>query len=252
MRFPFPHFAAKHPFLFKAAVAGLGGVLWLFLVFVGAFLESRWLSWTTAALLGGAVLGLLFLGVFRLLKKRWISGLLSLVAAVVLVPAGLAAFFLTALGAQALSQADLGRCTLPVVRAGLRKKQDRGLFTRSHLMARGIQDWRTCEVPLPEDTVLTYYQKSAHPFLAEYDMRLRIAPKGEPARRFVLPMNTGGRTAILVSTGRLADGTPAVRLDAGQHFNLAFRLRDLRWVSVADPEAESLLQQARDYFLPGN
>jgi hypothetical protein len=129
--------------------------------------------------------------------------------------------------------------------------------------------WETCEARLPDGTVLTYRQQQAHPFLAEYHMILSIRPPEGPERDFVLPMNTGGRTAILVRTGTFGDGVPAVRLDAGRHFDLAFTLRDprivpaesvrderpagaftgvstpLRWVAEGDAANASLIEQAR-------
>jgi hypothetical protein len=131
--------------------------------------------------------------------------------------------------------------------------------------------WESCEARLPDGTILTYRQQLAHAFLAEYHMILSIRPPGGPERDFVLPMNTGGRTAILVGTGTLGDGAPAVRLDAGRHFDLAFTLRDprivpveslrderpagaitgvstrLRWVAGDTPEDRSLIEQARAY-----
>ncbi len=154
--------------------------------------------------------------------------------------------------------------------------QDRGVLARSASTACGTRGWQSCEATLPDGTVFTYFQKSAHPFLAEYDMRLAIRPPGEKGREFVLPMNTGGRTAIFVSTGRSADGTPAVHVDGGRHFNAAFLLRGprfidpagvldqtpvgafvgistpLRWVVPGTPDADKLIQEARDYGKPGS
>ncbi len=154
--------------------------------------------------------------------------------------------------------------------------QDHGVLAQSASAARGKGGWQSCEATLTDGTVLTYFQKSAHPFLAEYDMRLAIRAPGEKGREFVLPMNTGGRTAIFVSTGTTADGTPAVHVDGGRHFNAAFLLRGprfidpagvldqtpagafvgistpLRWVVPGTPDADKLIQEARDYGKPAS
>ena len=104
-------------------------------------------------------------------------------------------------------------------------------------------------------------------------MRVEIRPPGaEKGREFFLPMNTGGRTAILVEIGKTAEGIPVVRLDAGRHFDQAFMLGDeprmippeavlgaaplgafsgvkssLRWVSATDPSDSELYEETRAY-----
>lgn len=114
-----------------------------------------------------------------------------------------------------------------------------GLLAPSVLFAsRNDATWTACETLLPDGTTLIYREQQAHPFLAEYHMRLEIRPPGGEARDFFLPMNTGGRTAILVGVGSTADGTPAIRVNAGRHFDLGFTLRDPRMISAASVGAE--------------
>ncbi len=108
-----------------------------------------------------------------------------------------------------------------------------GLFRPSHLyQSRGDRTWEACEIVLPDGSALVYRQQLAHAFLAEYHMRVEIRPAGGGAARdFFLPMNTGGRTAILVSTGKTAGGEAAVLLDGGRHFQTAFTLANPRMIS---------------------
>lgn len=149
-----------------------------------------------------------------------------------------------------------------------------GLIAPSKLFqSHDDSTWEACETTLPDGSVLIYRQQIAHPFLAEYNMRVEIRPPGaEKGCEFFLPMNTGGRTAILVEIGKTAEGIPVVRLDAGRHFNQAFTLRDeprmippeavlgaaplgafsgvksaLRWVSATDPYDSELYEETRAY-----
>ncbi|MCX7869699.1 MAG: hypothetical protein N2322_07080, partial [Terrimicrobiaceae bacterium] len=62
--------------------------------------------------------------------------------------------------------------------------------------------WRECSADLGEGVRLVYQQRSAHPFLAEYEMRVLLSGPQEATRRFVLPVNTGGRTQVLVFEGQ--------------------------------------------------
>lgn len=134
--------------------------------------------------------------------------------------------------------------------------------------------WRSCAVALPDGTRLTYEQQNARLFLAEYRMRVTLPPPQGKARTFSLPMNTGGRTAILVWMGQTAQGVPAVRLVAKRHFavwlllsELSFLAPDevleakllgaiveistpLRWVATDEPQDRALLQEALDYLGP--
>lgn len=148
-----------------------------------------------------------------------------------------------------------------------------GLLAPSAMFAsRNDATWTACETVLPDGTTLIYREQLAHPFLAEYQMRLEIRPPEGEARDFLLPMNTGGRTAILVDTGSSTDGTPAVRVNAGRHFDLAFTLRNpriipaesvgnttplgaftgvrtrLRWASATDAADRELYEATRNYF----
>ncbi len=150
-----------------------------------------------------------------------------------------------------------------------------GLLAPSSLYdSRNDSTWTSSETKLPDGTLLVYRQQHAHLFLAEYHMRLEIRPPDGAARDFFLPMNTGGRTAILVDLGKLEDGTPAVRLKAGRHFDLGFTLDDprmippaevreavplgaftgvktpLRWVSASDPADRELYRATRQYAVP--
>lgn len=108
--------------------------------------------------------------------------------------------------------------------------QDRGILEK--VRERGLP-WRSCEAMQPDGIRMIYYEQPAHLFLAEYNMRIEfILPDGRK-RRFDLPMNTGGRTSVLVYTGATPDGSAAVRLVSGRHFDVAFDLKALRWVDPA-------------------
>jgi hypothetical protein len=131
--------------------------------------------------------------------------------------------------------------------------------------------WDSCTATLPDGSKLTYSQQSAHPFLAEYNMRATIELPDGRRRVFSLPMNTGGRTAVFVSFGKKASGSPAIRMTAGRHFDTAFDLTKpaftspdevldpeplgaflqistpLQWVAVGDGDATHLLDEARQY-----
>ena len=108
---------------------------------------------------------------------------------------------------------------------------DRGIFER--LKPRG-KPWRTCEAILPDGVSLIYAQQQAHLFLAEYDMRATINLPDGRSRTFALPMNTGGRTNVLVFTGTSPGGTAALRLASGRHFDMAFDLVSLRIFPVGE------------------
>lgn len=109
--------------------------------------------------------------------------------------------------------------------------RDRGIFER--LKSRG-KPWRTCDARLPGGVGLTYAEQPAHPFLAEYHMRATINVPDGRSRTFSLPMNTGGRTKVLVFTGAAPSGTTALRLVSGRHFNMAFDLGSLRIFPVGE------------------
>ena len=108
---------------------------------------------------------------------------------------------------------------------------DRGIFER--LKPRG-KPWRTCEAGLPGGVHLIYAEQPAHPFLAEYRMRATINLPDGRSRTFALPMNTGGRTEVLVFTGTGPGGTAALRLVSGRHFDMAFDLGSLRIFPVGE------------------
>ncbi|MEI6280235.1 MAG: hypothetical protein WCQ16_12765 [Verrucomicrobiae bacterium] len=102
---------------------------------------------------------------------------------------------------------------------------DRGIFGRQQEHGK---PWRTCEAELPGGVRLIYSQQNAHPFLTEYRMRAAIRLPDGSARIFSLPMNTGGRTSVLVYTGATPEGTPALRMVSGKHCDMAFDLKTLR------------------------
>jgi len=174
-------------------------------------------------------------------------------------------------GTASLSTMDHGAEVRSILEPWL-ASQD-GLLAPSVLFAsRNDATWTACETLLPDGTTLIYHEQQAHPFLAEYHMRLEIRPPGGEARDFFLPMNTGGRTAILVDTGSTADGTPAIHVKTGHHFDLGFTLRDprmipaaavndaapvgaftgvktrLRWASATDSTDREIYEATRGYF----
>ena len=109
--------------------------------------------------------------------------------------------------------------------------EDRGIVER--VRDRG-RPWRACEAMLPGGIRVIYREQPAHPFLAEYNMRIEfILPDGRK-RLFELPMNTGGRTSVLVFTGITSDGSAAVQLTSGSHVEVAFDLKTLRWLDPAE------------------
>jgi len=61
------------------------------------------------------------------------------------------------------------------------------------------QPWVECPLPTPDETVtVTFLRRHVHPFLAEFDRKLRFEQAGaEPVTRW-LPTNVGGRTKINV------------------------------------------------------
>lgn len=98
--------------------------------------------------------------------------------------------------------------------------------------------WRNIETVLGDGTVLTYSELPAHPFLAEYFMKVRIASPGADARTFDLPMNTGGRTAVFVSSGKLGDGTPALRVSS-RNFDAVFTTSPPGWANNTEFQEDS-------------
>jgi hypothetical protein len=58
------------------------------------------------------------------------------------------------------------------------------------------QPWIECSVPHPGGTpALTFMEKSIHPFLAEYEYRVRFGTGSDAVERW-LPLNCGGRTRM--------------------------------------------------------
>ena len=63
--------------------------------------------------------------------------------------------------------------------------------------------WRQYRLPAEKGAGLAFEERQIHPFLAEYEYRIRFSRNGEPAYR-PLMVNTGGRTRI--NLYRLRDG----------------------------------------------
>ena len=136
------------------------------------------------------------------------------------------------------------------------------------------QRWESCTAQLGEGARLVFEQSSAHPFLAEYYMRISLTSPAGLTRRFVLPMNTGGRTQVLVFEGHIPSGDRALRLTSPPHFDAAFLLdgpcwlfpipeaewqflgaflqtqRHLAWAAADDPAARQAFLHAREQGYP--
>jgi hypothetical protein len=69
-----------------------------------------------------------------------------------------------------------------------------------------FEDWDQSQEPwievgfeLPDSSEkITLLRQHAHPFLAEYDRKVRLEPNNQPMVTIELPMNTGGKTMINV------------------------------------------------------
>jgi hypothetical protein len=115
-----------------------------------------------------------------------------------------------AIGVGAVVLLGLGSCcaglaVLPALGVGLVEDP---LFGDTSDFDREAQPWVGVDVPIPEGGPLRFERRSAHPFLAEYDRRIRL-----PARDWVaLPMNTGGRTLINVHWHEAEGGGPWIEL----------------------------------------
>jgi hypothetical protein len=108
--------------------------------------------------------------------------------------------------------------------------EDRGILKKTESHGK---PWRSCEAALPGGVRIIYREQSAHAFLAEYNMRVEFLLPNGRRRCFDLPMNTGGRTKVLVYTGTTSSGSAAVRLVSGAYINIAFDLGTLR---MLDPK----------------
>lgn len=109
--------------------------------------------------------------------------------------------------------------------------EDRGILKKAEDHGK---PWRSCEATLPGGIRMIYHEQPAHAFLAEYNMRMEFLLPDGRHRKFDLPMNTGGRTRVLVYEGSTADGGRAIRLVSGAYINAAFDLGTLRMI---DPKA---------------
>ncbi len=97
--------------------------------------------------------------------------------------------------------------------------------------SRGIQnyhaDWQTLWLELGTREKVAFEQQSIHPFLAEYNYRLRFVADGETARQMLF-VNTGGRTHFNIY--KLADGR--------------FLFRDKDWDYIVDVPAQQVQRLA--------
>jgi len=96
---------------------------------------------------------------------------------------------------------DCSTCLVVAVCAGV------GAFFVLHDPGRGImtgiegfdqsrQPWMECGVPHPGGTpAVTFLQRSIHPFLAEYEYKIRFGTGTNSLERW-LPLNSGGRTRM--------------------------------------------------------
>ena len=76
-------------------------------------------------------------------------------------------------------------------------------FACSLMDSDGKGDWRTAWLPREGNTGIAFQEQPIHPFLAEYNYRLRFSRDGELSYQLLLT-NTGGRTKFNVY--RLKDG----------------------------------------------
>jgi hypothetical protein len=76
-------------------------------------------------------------------------------------------------------------------------------FACSLMDSDGKGDWRTAWLPREGNTGIAFQEQPIHPFLAEYNYRLRFSRDGELTYQLLLT-NTGGRTKFNVY--RLKDG----------------------------------------------
>lgn len=71
-----------------------------------------------------------------------------------------------------------------------------GFFHRIENFDKETQPWTERALPHPGETpAVTFMQRIAHPFLAEYDYKVRFGAGAAAVERW-LPMNAGGRTRI--------------------------------------------------------
>ena len=77
-----------------------------------------------------------------------------------------------------------------------------GVYLISPPFARELESWSTIPLPAVQNCEIAFEQRPSHPFLAEYDYRIRLG-KGRDKAYFWLWPNTGGRT--FVNVYRVAD-----------------------------------------------
>ena len=96
------------------------------------------------------------------------------------------------------------------------------------------EPWVECAFDVPDSAVrVVFLRQHAHPFLAEYDRKIRLESPGKDPVTLDLPPNTGGQTMINVyrHTCLAEDGTElhALRLK-GRHVNAIVDLREPRFL----------------------
>jgi len=100
-------------------------------------------------------------------------------------------------------------------------------------LSRTPEDWEEARGALPGGGTLVLMRRNAHPFLAEYDRKIRIElPSCDPEILF-LPMNTGGRTNIRVFMVEHENGR-FLRLRDHSHLNAVIRLSDRKLVPAGN------------------
>jgi len=110
------------------------------------------------------------------------------------------------------------------------------LMRRADDWDRELEPWQEVPIPLPSGVpTVTFLRRHAHPFLAEYDRKLRIGVEA----MVDLPTNVGGRTLTNIFLIREGDGRGPI-LHLCDHWGHCFvDLVEARTVEArADPPGE--------------
>ena len=76
------------------------------------------------------------------------------------------------------------------------------------------EPWEKASFGLPDGSgQVSLLRRNAHPFLAEYNRRLRFEPEGQAPVTLDLPLNVGGRTLINVYSHASGTATSVLRLE---------------------------------------
>jgi len=114
--------------------------------------------------------------------------------------------------------------------------------------------WEECVIDVADiEPNLVFLRKQAHPFLAEYERRLRIEKANEPARVLDLPMNTGGRTHVRVFLIE-EDGKKYLRLKDNALLNIVIDIEQAE-IAGAPPHHRGrfmgTVMQLEPQYVPG-